>query len=258
MFWSNNGTGVTIKSPQEDSITTQQAAYIAKQYNTMEMNWKKNLDLNTFLRHFLVGEVSGNTDTYWSMYLYKQRANDTLYVGPCWDFDLAFENDNRTYPISHLNDYIYRTNGSTTGYLKTLVNKIVVEDTQAKQQLLAIWSQVRKAGFTEESFIRYIDEQEALLQQSQRLNFIRWTILNQRVHQNPKTYGSYAKEVENVRNYIRYRIPWMDEKLGFDASSLDGYGSPAEPEPAEKILRDGQLIILRNGKEYTVTGLQIR
>ena len=127
------------------------------------MNWKKNLDLNTFLRHFLVGEVSGNTDTYWSMYLYKQRANDTLYVGPCWDFDLAFENDNRTYPISHLNDYIYRTNGSTTGYLKTLVNKIVVEDTQAKQQLLAIWSQVRKAGFTEESFIRYIDEQEALM-----------------------------------------------------------------------------------------------
>ena len=40
-----------------------------------------------------------------------------------------------------------------------------IEDTQAKQQLLAIWSQVRKAGFTEESFIRYIDEQEALLQQ---------------------------------------------------------------------------------------------
>lgn len=188
----------------------------------------------------------------------KQRANDTLYVGPCWDFDLAFENNNRTYPISHLNDYIYRTNGSTTGYLKTLVNKIVVEDTQAKQQLLAIWSQVRKAGFTEESFIRYIDEQEALLQQSQRLNFIRWTILNQRVHQNPKTYGSYAKEVENVRNYIRYRISWMDEKLGFDASSLDGYVTPAEPEPAEKILRDGQLIILRNGKEYMVTGLQIR
>ena len=50
----------------------------------------------------------------------------------------------------------------------------------------------------------------------------------------------------------------MDEKLGFDASSLDVNGSPAEPEPAEKILRDGQLIILRNGKEYTVTGLQIR
>ncbi len=258
MFWSVYNTGVTIKYPQEDSITSEQAAYIAKQYNTMEMNWKKNLDLNTFLRHFLVGEVSGNTDTYWSMYLYKQRANDTLYVGPCWDFDLAFENDGRTYPISHLNDYIYRTNGSTTGYLKTLVNKIVVEDTQAKQQLQAIWSQVRKAGFTEESFIRYIDEQEALLQQSQRLNFIRWTILNQRVHQNPKTYGSYAKEVENVRNYIRYRIPWMDEKLGFDASSLDVNITPAEPEPAEKILRDGQLIILRNGKEYTVTGLQIR
>ena len=112
MFWSDKGTGVTIKSPDEDSITAEQTAYIRQQYNKMEKNWLTNLDLNTFLRHFLVGELSGNTDTYWSLYIYKQRSNDTLYVGPVWDFDLAFENDNRTYPIGNLTDYIYRTKGT--------------------------------------------------------------------------------------------------------------------------------------------------
>ena len=254
MFWSSKGTGVTIKSPDEDAITSQQMNYIQSHYDKMENDWKKYLDLNTFLRHFLVGEMSGNTDTYWSLYLYKHRSNDTMFVGPCWDFDLAFENDDRTYPISHLNDYIYRTNGSTTGYLKTLVDKIVVQDTQAKQQLLAIWTQVRKAGFTEESFIQYINEQAALLEQSQQLNFIRWTILNTQVHQNPRVYGSYAGEVENVRNYINYRISWMDRKLGFDPSTLGTEQVVDNTPKAEKIFEKGQLLILRNGRKYTVSG----
>ena len=259
MFWSDKGTGVTIKSPGDDEITPEQKEYIRAHYSTMEINWKNYLDLNTFLRHFLVGEMSGNTDTYWSVYMYKHRLNDTMYVGPCWDFDLAFENDNRTYPISNKTDYIYRTCGSTTGYMKTLVDMIVVRDAEAKSRLEAIWAEIRQAGFTEESFIAYIDEQAALLQQSQRLNFMRWPILNEYVHQNPRTYGSYEAEVENVRHYINYRIAWMDNKLHFDRSSLNREGMENQKSPTEciKILHDGELIIMRNGHKYTASGTLI-
>lgn len=259
MFWSDKGTGVTIKSPEDDVITPEQKEYIRSHYNKMENVWRTYLDRNTFLRHFLVGEMSGNTDTYWSMYMYKHRSNDTLYVGPCWDFDLAFENDDRTYPISHLNDYIYRTNGSTTGYLKDLVDQIVVKDAASKRQLASIWAQIRQSGFTEESFIAYIDEQEDLLEQSQRLNFMRWQNLNTRVHQNPRTYGSYEAEVENIRHYINYRIAWMDNKLGFDRSLLDQQGLENETIPVEctKIIENGELFILRNGHKYTVSGMLI-
>ena len=260
MFWSDKGTGVTIKSPSDDSITSPQKEYIRKHYNKMEKNWKTYLDLNTFLRHFIVGELSGNTDTYWSMYLYKQRSNDTLYVGPVWDFDLAFDNDNRTYPISHLNDYIYRTNGSTTGYLRQLVDKIVIEDAAAQQQLLLIWEQARRAGLTEEALLQYVDEQEEMLMQSQRLNFMRWQIMNQYVHQNPRIWGSYEAEVENVRKYIKTRIPWMDNRIGFDASKLD-ISSPETEEPSpvtRKVLQDGQILIIRGDKVYTVTGIEVK
>ena len=259
MFWSDKKTGVTIKSPGDDEITPEQKEYIRAHYSTMEKNWKDYLDLNTFLRHFLVGEMSGNTDTYWSVYMYKHRLNDTMYVGPCWDFDLAFENDNRTYPISNKTDYIYRTCGSTTGYMKTLVDMIVVRDAEAKSRLEAIWAEIRQAGFTEESFIAYIDEQAALLQQSQRLNFMRWPILNEYVHQNPRTYGSYEAEVENVRRYINYRIAWMDNKLHFDRSSLNKEGMENQKSPTEciKILHDGELIIMRNGHKYTASGTLI-
>ena len=256
-FNSDRGTPVTIKSPDADSITPQQKNYIRQRYIAMETDWRTNLDLNTFLRHFLVGELSGNTDTYWSMYFYKRRSNDTLFVGPVWDFDLAFDNDNRTYPVNNKNDYIYRSGGSTIGYLKRLVDKIVVENTAAQNQLLAIWSNARKAGLTEESMTQYSDVQEALLTQSQQLNFRRWPIMNDYVHQNPRIWGSYKNEVNNVRKFMKKRIQWMDNKLGFDASSLDLEVIGIEMPQAEKYIRNGQLYILRNGHTYTASGVLI-
>ena len=214
-FYSNKGNPVTIKSPDEDSITTKQKTYIRNYFNKMENQWKTYLDLNSFLRHFLVGELSGNTDTYWSVFMYKERDNDTMYTGPVWDFDLAFNNDNRTYPVNNKRDYIYRSGGSCAGNMRSFVDRIVVSDANAKSQLVEIWDEARQSGLTEEYMVAYIDSLENALQQSQELNFLRWPIMNQKVHQNPRIWGSYEAEVENVRTYMKERIAWMDKKLNY-------------------------------------------
>ena len=214
-FNSNKGNPVTIKSPDDNEITPQQSQYIKNYFNTMEQQWSTYLDLNSFLRHFLVGELSGNTDTYWSVYMYKERNDSKLYTGPVWDFDLAFNNDKRIYPVNQKTDYIYRSGGSCAGKMKTFVDNIVVSNNAAKQQLLQIWDEVRQAGLTETNVVSFIDDWEQQLQQSQRLNFLRWPILSQRVHQNPQALGSYAKEVDVVRQYMKERIAWMDKKLGY-------------------------------------------
>ena len=214
-FVSLNGNPVTIKSPDEDEIQPQQSQYIMNYFNKMERQWSKYLDLSTFLRHFLVGELSGNTDTYWSVYMYKHRDNDTIYTGPVWDFDLAFENDNRTYPINSLTDYIYRTKGSCAGNMRNFVDNIVVRSATAKARMYELWDEARQGGLTEENMVAYIDALEEELQQSQKLNFLRWPIMNQRVHQNPRLWGSYMAEVQNVRRYIKERFTWMDNKLGY-------------------------------------------
>ena len=214
-FNSNKGNPVTIKSPDDNEITPQQSQYIKSYFNTMEQQWSTYLDLNSFLRHFLVGELSGNTDTYWSVYMYKDRNDSKLYTGPVWDFDLAFNNDKRIYPVNQKTDYIYRSGGSCAGKMKTFVDNIVVSNNAAKQQLLQIWDEVRQAGLTETNVVSFIDDWEQQLQQSQRLNFLRWPILSQRVHQNPQALGSYTKEVDVVRQYMKERIAWMDKKLGY-------------------------------------------
>ena len=214
-FNSNKGNPVTIKSPDEDEITANQKQYIRNFFNQMENRWSTYLDVNSFLRHFLVGELSGNTDTYWSVFMYKQRDEDMLHVGPVWDFDLAFNNDQRIYPVNNKNDYIYRSGGSCAGNMRTFVDNIVVRDAAAKQQMQSIWGEARQSGLTEENMISFVDRWEADLQQSQRLNFLRWPIMNQRVHQNPPTKGSYQAEVEVLRTFMKERLLWMDRKLGY-------------------------------------------
>lgn len=262
MFYSNNGNPVTIKSPDEDEITNEQHEYIRQYFNKMESNWRTYLDLNTFLRHFLVGELSGNTDTYWSTYMYKQRGDDKIYTGPVWDFDLAFENDNRTYPIMNNTDYIYATKGSCAGNMRTFVDRIVKIDAAAKSQLLKIWDEVRQGGLTEENMTSYIDQMEQTLQQSQDLNFLRWPIMNQTVHQNPRTWGSYAAEVQNVRRYMKERIAWMDNKLGYTYTPPTSISTrTASNEPAVIYDLSGRLMptgSLPKGTYIVRQGSQVR
>ena len=214
-FRSNQGNPVTIKSPDEDSIASVQFNYIKNHFNKMESQWRTYLDLNTFLRHFLVGELSGNTDTYWSVFMYKQRDDDIVYTGPVWDFDLAFDNDNRTYPVNSKSDFVYRSGGSCAGNMRTFVDRIVINDSQAKAQLVQLWDEARQNGLNKESLTLYVDSLEAELQQSQELNFMRWPIMLDWVHQNPHIWGSYEQEVQNVRRFISQRVGWMDKRLNY-------------------------------------------
>lgn len=212
-FTSDYYTRVTIKSPDEDEITTQQKNYIRNHYSKMERSWRTYLDIDTYLRHFIVGEMSGNTDTYWSVYMYKQRGDDKIYTGPVWDFDLAFENDNRTYPINNHSQWVFQY-GSYEGYMRTLTNNII-NDSNAKAKLISIWDKARHNGLDEESLLAYVDDLSQQLNRSQELNFTRWPIMNEYIHQNPVIWGSYQAEVNNVKNYIRNRIAWIDNKLGY-------------------------------------------
>ena len=147
--------------------------------------------------------------------MYKQRDDEIVYTGPVWDFDLAFENDNRTYPVNSKSDYIYRSGGSCTGSMRSFVDRIVINDSQAKARLVELWDEARQNGLNQENLTAYIDSLEAELQQSQELNFMRWPIMNSRVHQNPRIWGSYAQEVQNVRRFISQRVGWMDKRLNY-------------------------------------------
>jgi len=241
-FHSQRGVPVSIKDPDYNVST--QNNYIRSHFNQMETalystnyrdpvnGYRKYMDMETFIRFFLVGEISGNTDTYWQANMYKKRSNDKFFFGPVWDFDLAYENDNRTYPINKNPNWIYATTGSCASNTREMVNRLFT-DAAFENQLKTIYASYRdRKIITEEALVKVIDDYAAELETSQKLNFMRWNILNSKVHQNPATYGSYAGEVENVRKYVRERINWMDKKLAYIPKPPDPDPDP-DPDPGK-------------------------
>ena len=222
-FMSKMNIPVTVKYPDDDAITSEQLSFITDYFNKMESavfsesfsdevtGYRKYLDIESFLRNFIIGEFCGNTDTFWSLNMYKNDKDGVLFTGPVWDYDLAFENDYRTYPINELNGYIYATSGSVAGgALRDLVTRIINEDETAHARLVELWKEVKPSLL---SLCDYVDETAEILEESQKLNFRRWPILNEMVHGNFQATGSYEAEVKTIKDYIRNRLKRMDELL---------------------------------------------
>ena len=222
MFASASGIPVTIKHPDEDDITDQQKKFINDYFNKFEAaalasnftdpnnGYRKYLDLDSFLRNFIVGEFCANTDAFWSVYMYKDASDGKLYTGPTWDNDLSFDNDYRTHPITSA-DYLYAVNGSFAGgRLKDIVDRIVKQDPQAKARLVELWDAALGKGNLK-GLTSYMEETAELLNESQQLNFKRWRILDQWVHMNFQALGSYEAELGTVRNHINTRLNTLDQ-----------------------------------------------
>ena len=268
-FNSNHNIPVTIKSPDEDDITPEQSKYIRDFFNAMEADvygphfadslngWRRLLDAETFLKHFLIGELSGNTDTYWSVYQYKKRGEDKVYTGPVWDFDIAFDNDYRTYPLNNKSEFVCFSGGSVAGDMGTFVRRIVLQDPNTMSELKSHWQVGRCNQITEEDLCQWIDSMALAMDRSQQLNFMRWNILHSQEHMNPVARGSYAAEVNYLKEYITKRIQWMDNRLGYVHTDLQ---SPIANTPSPisiwdimgRLIYQGEQIPILNRGMYIV------
>ncbi len=227
-FWSNKGIPVTIKSPDDEKITAQQKKYIEECFNNVlnkvfsdhftheDWGYYPYFDIDSFLKHFIVGELSGNTDTYWSTYMYKERGDQKLYTGPVWDFDIAFDNDSRTHnELNNPSGFLYSSGTASFAggdNMQQFVTRIVKMDPVAKARLKEMWNDLRDSGvITPESLVQYVNDTEQYLDQSQKLNFTRWNNLNFDVNMNYQHLGSYPAEVDVVRKFINRRVTDLDK-----------------------------------------------
>lgn len=230
-FTSNHNTLISYKYPDPDEILNIQRNYINGRFNLYEtalysstftnpsIGFRRRLDLDSFLKYLLVGEFCGNPDTFWSTYMYKRRDDEHLYTGPVWDFDLAFNNDRRFYPVNSFNNFLYKF-ASDAGDMAKKTDRIL-SDLNALIRLKELWMDGYIRGFNEDSFCEYIDSIAEELEQSQQLNFKRWPILNSYIHQNPKVPATYQEEIDDIKQYVRERFEWMNKKLNFDPASIE-------------------------------------
>jgi hypothetical protein len=216
-FFTSRGMKFVIKSPEDDKIVAAQSEYISSYFQMIEdrlfsadfqdpeKGYLKYIDQASLINWYIGCELTGNNDAFWSTYMFKKRGDDKIYFGPMWDYDIAFNNDNR------LGD-------ATTKRMSTYANdpkiwiKRMLEDSNFKAALAKRWKELRGANI-KSSLDATITNFAATLDQSEKKNFELWPVLNTVVYFEEKTTGTYAEHVEFLRTYVSKRIDYLDTQF---------------------------------------------
>ena len=207
-FNSRKGVPITIKYPDVGDISSDQKNYIKEKFNDLEFeiynNNITNIDIPSFVKFFLIEELIGNAESYWSCFLYKERNDDSFYFGPVWDNEMTFDNDNRVYPINCKNDFIFNY-GLSAGTMDKFVNQ-VLKNNIVFNKTIQFWKEITESKLNASYLSNFIDEKVNLINESKNLNFMRWNFSNIKVSFTPKIYDSYEDEVSYVKEFVKNRI----------------------------------------------------
>ena len=203
-FLTDKGLVGEIKYPDEDDITKEQENYIKQYLNKLEkytyLGDLKYLDLPSFYKYFIVQEFCGDIDSMLSSFhCHKKKADDKLYFGPVWDYDLSFDNDDRLIPTNEKDKFALYYGASAGSTRDFFINLLKTKDVM--KNIEKTWTELKAGDFNFDKLKAFIDEQKTLLEESANLNSLKW-------------YGSkigkgkddFANSVNVVINYIEKRF----------------------------------------------------
>lgn len=201
--------------------------------------FSKYIDKTSFADWLIVHELSQNAEPNGPRSCFFHRnGRGKLQAGPVWDFDLAFDNDIRVHPVPAYSsdDFLFKSGNTTSaGDMRGFTSRIIGVEGDRMRRL---WNDARyNRGLTLEALNAFLDSMQTEVYESQKLNFTRWPIMNQIVNQNYQITGSYEGEMKVVRDFLAYRLAWMDNKIGLTPVGIErtkaGKATTPEAVPAE-------------------------
>lgn len=219
-FQSSLGTNIRIHSPEPGIANSKQLAYIKDHVNKFEAalesnnytdpnkGYKQYMDTTTFLGWYLSSEVGTNGDIFWSIYFYKKKADDHLYFGPLWDFDLGFNNDNRR------GDLTYQLMANVNfggGYFRNWFDRIAT-DPWFKEATYRHFHALYANGRLDSLMLHYVDSVSTQIDASQKQNYKIWSISAQ-THLETHLFSTYSEYVNDIKSYIVEHNKYMDDQF---------------------------------------------
>lgn len=204
---------VRIHYPDAEEISREQNSYIRQyikdfeavlsgsDFDDAEKGYRKWVDSTSLVNWFIATEVSGNIDGYYSTYFYKNQQDSLLYWGPLWDYDIAYDNDQRITPTrqSLMTDVGY-------GETKRWVNRMW-QDPWFGRLVNRRYAEALEEGL-EDYMYRQVDSIADLLQESQQLNYDKWGIRTKMYHE-IVLYSSYDQYVSDLKSYIKAHTAYL-------------------------------------------------
>ena len=212
--------------PKPDDIIEEQRDYIMDYitdfetlmssdiYNDPEEGYYEKVNLESFIDISLLSEISKNVDAYrLSAYMYKDKdsLDGRLTMGPIWDYNLAFGNADY-YDGWNPEGWQIDVELGNDGFKIPFWWYRIWNDTTYVTAFNQRWHVLRQSIFSEDYIMSLIDSATTLIDDAQVRNFQRWPVLDEYVWPNAYVGGSYANEIEYLKNWINTRLEWMDEQ----------------------------------------------
>lgn len=212
--------------PKSESIVFNQREYlksfILQFENNLNASWFKDhtnhysryIDVDSFIDFQIMNELANNIDGYrYSTFFHKQRDSQggKMVAGPLWDFDLGYGNLNYSWRHQSTNQWCYTNFGPSEPHCMHWWARLM-EDPAYVLKVKTRWSNLRKTILHTDSVMAYMDRQVEYLGLAIDRNFKRWPILGVYVWPNNFIGQTHVAEVNNLKNWIRQRLSWMDSQ----------------------------------------------
>ena len=218
-YTSTFSTPVRIHYPEDDEIVSKQNTYIRSHVNKFEKalisadftnsetGYRAYVDTTSLIDWYICTEVSANIDGFYSTYFYKEQDNPRLYWGPLWDYDIAYNNDQRVTSEKGLSSSVNSLmidiayNGSRAWVLR------MWKDPWFQQAVYQRYQELLNKGLVDYMQAK-VDSLNALLQQSQELNYELWGI-NRKMYHEMVLYSSYDRYVSDLKTFITEHCDYL-------------------------------------------------
>ena len=218
---SRSHVPVRIHYPDEEEIYPSQYNYIKQYINDFEARlfssnfndpltgYRTLVDSTSLVNWYICTEISANVDGFFSTYFYKDRDDSRIYWGPLWDYDIAYNNDNRTdrggtnnTERQLMKDYGYGDSNGCRRWVKQMWN-----DPWFARLVNRRYKEIVDEGM-EQYLNEKLDSLVTLIDASQQLNYQRWGISTRALRERV-LYSSYDRYIDDLRLFINRHMDYL-------------------------------------------------
>ncbi len=221
-------TYIMYEYPKFDAITNDQKKYVQTYFSDFEdvllsnnykdpiNGYQKFIDVNSFIDFLILNEFAYNPDAYrLSTFMNKERLGK-LKMGPIWDFNLGFGNDDRAAFVNG-STWVFNFNNyyPSDTWLVNFWWKKLLSDPAFTYRLKSRWISLRTSSLSETSILETIDKHINLLKSTNSIDkhFDRWKILGVKLPFNNFVGKTHQEEVDYLKSWVKKRLTWMDSEI---------------------------------------------
>jgi hypothetical protein len=221
-------TYIMYEYPKFDAISDAQKKYAQSYFSSFEDNllssnykdpvngYQKYIDVNSCIDFLILNELAYNPDAYrLSTFMNKERLGK-LKMGPIWDFNLGFGNDDRaTFINGSTWMFNYNNYYPSDSWLINFWWKKLLTDPSFTEKLKTRWTSLRSSKLSEANILNTLDNHINLLKNTNSIDkhFERWKILGVKLPFNNFVGKTHQEEIDFLKSWIQKRLTWMDAEI---------------------------------------------